>query len=150
MDEPEHPIAERIYQYRGTELLAVLYAPRLTTRDLSSWDCRYEIRGLDRDLRGTVQGVDSLQALGQGLQAIRLCLESLGAGLLWHRGQPGNTGIDRPISWIHGLRHARKMESIVRRETERAEAEMRARGQVLGGGLKIRQSLRRAAKRSPK
>ncbi len=147
MRESEHPIAERRYQYRGRQILAVLYAPRMTARERRAWDCTYEISGLDRELRGTVQGVDALQALSQGMQALRLRLESLGAGLLWQPGQPGNTGIDRPISWIYGLRHSRKMESIVRRETERTMAEMAEHGRVLGGDLKLRLSLRRAAKR---
>lgn len=92
-----------------------------------AWRCDYRIRGLGRSRTGRVTGDDGVHALQLALMHVRRQLEPFAARLTW-AGEPGELGLTESVPDYFGGAFRRRIEALVRRETE-AEAR-RLRGAV--------------------
>jgi len=104
---------------------------RPAERRAGEWTCVYRIRGLGRVRAGRVVGDDGLQALQLALAALRRELEPFAARLTW-TGEPGELGLPEFVPDYFGAEFRRRLESVVRRESE-AEAS-RLREAAVGKG----------------
>jgi hypothetical protein len=73
---------------------------------------------------GRAQGEDSLQALQLALSAVRQALEPFATRLTW-TGEPGELGLPEPIPDYFGGEFRRRLERLVRQETEREAARLK-------------------------
>ncbi len=82
------------------------------------WACAYRIRGIGRVRAGRTVGEDGVQALQLALSAVRQALDPFAAQLTW-TGEPGELGLPEPIPDYFGGEFRRRIERLVRQETER-------------------------------
>jgi hypothetical protein len=94
------------------------------SRRTGEWACAYRIRGIGRPRAGRAQGEDSLQALQRAVTAVRQALEPFAAQLTW-TGEPGELGLPEPIPDYFGGDFRRRLERLVRLETEREAARLK-------------------------
>lgn len=87
-------------------------------RRTGQWACAYRIRGIGRVRAGRAQGEDGFQALQLAFSAVRRALEPFAAQLTW-TGEPGELGLPEPIPDYFGGEFRRRLERLVRQETER-------------------------------
>jgi uncharacterized protein DUF6968 len=87
-------------------------------RRTGQWACAYRIRGIGRVRAGHAQGEDGFQALQLAFSALRRALEPFAAQLTW-TGEPGELGLPEPIPDYFGGEFRRRLERLVRQETER-------------------------------
>lgn len=113
----------------GRPVLVELDAP--LPRRSGEWACAYRIRGIGRVRSGRALGEDGVQALQLALAALRQALEPFAAQLTW-AGEPGELGLPEAIPDYFGGEFRRRLERLVRLETER-EAE-RLKDAALGPG----------------
>jgi hypothetical protein len=89
--------------------------------------CPFSIEGLgDRKLR-EAWGIDSMQALQNALQAIRIELASHANTLTWAGGQDGWLGFPKVIPDLFGPKFTQRLEKLVDRETDRFARTLEAR-----------------------
>ena len=93
-------------------------------RRTESWVCAYRIRGLGRLRAGRVTGTDGVEALLLALAALRRELEPFGPRLTWN-GEPGELGLPAAIPDFLGAEFRRRVENMVRAETERESRRLR-------------------------
>ena len=93
-------------------------------RRTGGWVCAYRIRGIGRVRAGRAQGEDALQALQLAVSAMRRALEPFAAQLTW-TGEPGELGLPEPIPDYFGGEFRRRLERLVRQETEREAARLK-------------------------
>src|SRR5829696_6130864 len=87
-------------------------------RPSGEWICNYRIGGLGRARAGRVIGADGLQALLLAVGAVRRELDSFGGRLTWD-GEPGELGLPEFVPEFLGGAFRRRVEAMVRTETER-------------------------------
>jgi hypothetical protein len=88
-------------------------------RATGDYFCPYTVEGLgDRTVR-EAWGMDSMQALQNALQAIRLDLTPHANGLSWAGGQDGWLGFPKVIPDLFGPAFTLRLEKLVERETDR-------------------------------
>ncbi len=122
---PSRIVATRIFRSSaGNEVIATVYDPVTTPPD--EWICEIRISGLAHEVVDRVRGVDSLQALMEALQCIRLHLNGAGEGLTWYGNEAGVFGIPRPIPDYYGVEIERHLEKLVSDEVIRLAKEKRA------------------------
>ena len=109
----------------GRPVVIEIDAPAEVPR--GAWRCDYRIRGLGRSRSGRVSGDDGVHALQLALTHVRRQLEPFAARLTW-AGEPGELGLTESVPDYFGGAFRRRVEALVRRETE-AEAR-RLRGAV--------------------
>ena len=73
---------------------------------------------------GRALGEDSLQALQQAVAAVRQALEPFATQLTW-TGETGELGLPEPIPDYFGGEFRRRLERLVRQETEREAARLK-------------------------
>jgi hypothetical protein len=100
----------------GRPVVMELDAP--VQRRTGEWACTYRIRGLGRPRAGRVQGEDGFQALQLAFAAVRRELEPFGPRLTW-TGEPGELGLPAAVPDFLGGEFRRRVEALVRAETER-------------------------------
>jgi len=100
----------------GRPVLVELDAP--VWRRTGEWACAWRIRGIGRARTGRALGEDGLQALQLALTAVRRSLEPFAERLTW-TGEPGELGLPEPIPDYFGGEFRRRLERLVRLETER-------------------------------
>jgi hypothetical protein len=123
-------IAERrlAEQVSGTVVRVSLGAPRPVT-DGADWECPFRIHGSGISRVEFGYGIDSMQALSDALQGIRVRLDESGLALGWKFG-PGRhdiwhdeTGFARSIPLVLGAALSRRLERLffreIRLETQR-------------------------------
>jgi hypothetical protein len=93
-------------------------------RRTGEWVCAYRIRGIGRVRAGRAQGEDSLQSLQLAIAAVRQALEPFAGQLTW-AGEPGELGLPEPIPDYFGGEFRRRLERLVRLETEREAARLK-------------------------
>jgi hypothetical protein len=81
------------------------------------WICLYRVRGLGRLRSGRAVGEDGLQALQLALAAVRRELEPFAARLTW-AGEPGELGLPENVPDYFGGEFRRRVEALVRQESE--------------------------------
>lgn len=90
--ENESIASRTLLDKAGRKVHVTLFRPQLDKQ--GDWECRIEI---DREGGAPIlragHGVDSLQALIQGIQAIRFSLDGKGRNLTWLRGARGHVGL---------------------------------------------------------
>ncbi|WNG62379.1 hypothetical protein F0U59_52550 [Archangium gephyra] len=111
-------------------------------RTTGDYFCPYTFEGLgDREVR-EAWGMDSIQALQNTLQAIRLELAPHADKLSWAGGQEGWLGFPKVIPDIFGPVFALRLEKMVERETDRfaraLESTHRRAGQPANEGRSTR------------
>lgn len=88
-------------------------------RTTGDYFCPYTLEGLgDRKVR-EAWGLDSVQALQNALQAIRLELTPHANNLSWAGGQDGWLGFPKVIPDLFGPTFTLRLEKLVERETDR-------------------------------
>jgi hypothetical protein len=100
----------------GRPVLIELDAP--IQRRSGEWMCVHRIRGIGRVRTGRAIGEDGVQALQLALAAVRQSLEPFAAQLTW-TGEPGELGLPEAIPDYFGGEFRRRLERLVRQETER-------------------------------
>ena len=100
----------------GRPVLIELDAP--VRRRSGEWACVHRIRGIGRVRTGRVLGEDGVQALQLAIAAVRQSLEPFAAQLTW-TGEPGELGLPEAIPDYFGGDFRRRLERLVRLETER-------------------------------
>jgi len=100
----------------GRPVLVEIDAPEQRTD--GEWTCTYRISGIGRSRTGRAAGDDALHALLLGCAAARRALEPFAAGLTWN-GEPGELGMPELIPDYFGGEFRRRVEQLVRTETER-------------------------------
>jgi hypothetical protein len=89
------------------------------------WRCAYRIRGVGRSRAGRVEGDDGIHALQLALARVRRELEPYAARLTW-AGEPGELGLTESVPDYFGGAFRRRVEALVRRETEAEARRLRA------------------------
>lgn len=87
-------------------------------RRRGAWVCAYRVRGLGRIRAGRATGTDSLEAVLLAIAALRRELEPFGGRLAW-AGEAGELGLPVAVPDFLGSAFRRRVEHIVRAETER-------------------------------
>jgi hypothetical protein len=87
-------------------------------RRSGEWACTYRITGLGRARAGRVAGEDGFQAIQLAFAAVRRELEPFGPRLTWI-GEPGELGLPAMVPDFLGGEFRRRVEAMVRAETER-------------------------------
>jgi uncharacterized protein DUF6968 len=107
----------------GQPVLLELETPR--ERRGGKWVCVYHIRGLGGARAGRAVGDDGLHALQLALGAARRELEPFAARLTW-AGEPGELGLSECVPDYFGGEFRRRVEALVRRESEVEASRLRA------------------------
>jgi len=130
MPDPEWLIMRRFSLLPGRQpVMLELSVPR--PRPQGQWVCLYRIRGLGRARTSRAVGDDGLHALQLAMAAVRRELEPFAGRLTW-AGEPGELGLPESVPDYFGGEFRRRVEALVRRESE-AEAE-RLRSAATGRG----------------
>jgi hypothetical protein len=88
-------------------------------RATGDYFCPFSIEGIgERKLR-EARGIDSMQALQNALQAIRLELAPHLGSLSWEGGQDGGLGFPKAVPDLFGPKFTQRLEGIVDREVDR-------------------------------
>jgi uncharacterized protein DUF6968 len=88
-------------------------------RATGDYFCPFSIEGLGAQKAREAWGIDSMQALQNALQAIRLELAPHANTLSWVGGQDGWLGFPKVIPDLFGPKFTRRLEALVDRETDR-------------------------------
>ncbi|HEX8822865.1 MAG TPA: hypothetical protein VF794_23260 [Archangium sp.] len=109
-------------------------------RTTGDYFCPFSIESLGNQKVHEAWGIDSIQALQNALQAIRLELAPHENSLEWEGGQDGWLGFPKVVPDLFGPRFTRRLEDLVERETERfargLEAASRQAASEPAGGRK--------------
>jgi hypothetical protein len=100
----------------GRPVVVELDAPG--RRRSGEWACTYRVRGLGRVRAGRTLGEDGFQAIQLAFAAVRRELEPFGPRLTW-TGEPGELGLPAAVPDFLGGEFRRRVEAMVRAETER-------------------------------
>jgi hypothetical protein len=114
-------IAERTLTIVGQEDSSARVRIGKPRKDRATGDyfCPYTLEGLgDRTVR-EAWGVDSIQALQNALQTIRLELTPHASNLSWAGGQDGWLGFPKVIPDLFGPTFSLRLEKLVDQETDR-------------------------------
>ena len=111
---------------RKAQTIAVRLGKPAKTRS-GDWRCRFEVSGVGVDESGVGWGVDSLQALQQGLEGLRAALDRTEQSLSWLGVKPANVTVPRSIPWQFGVEFASKLEALIETETTALGRSARAR-----------------------
>lgn len=106
----------------GRPVVIELDAP--VRRRSGEWACVHRIRGIGRVRTGRALGEDGIQALQLAIAAVRQSLEPFAAQLTW-TGEPGELGLPEAIPDYFGGEFRRRLERLVRLETEREAQRLR-------------------------
>lgn len=114
-------IAERVLLFTepGRTSARVRIGRPRKDRATGDYFCPYLLKGLGDQRVSEAWGVDSLQALQNALQAIRLALEPHVNHLRWEGGQDGWLGFPKAIPDLFGPKFTLQLEKWVERETDR-------------------------------
>jgi hypothetical protein len=116
--EAQGPLASRRLRLIPSGRPVVLELDVPLERRSGEWLCGYRIRGLGRTRASRVTGRDSLEALQLAVEALRRELEPFGPRLTW-TGEAGELGLPASIPDYFGGAFRRRLEQLVRLETER-------------------------------
>lgn len=114
-------IAERtltVGGQRGSSARIRIGKPR-KDRATGDYFCPYTLEGLGDRKVHEAWGVDSIQALQNALQAIRLELTPHASTLSWAGGEDGWLGFPKMIPDLFGPTFSLRLEKLVDRETDR-------------------------------
>ena len=130
MPDPEWFVSRRLSLLPGRQPVVLeLAAPH--ERRGGEWVCVYRIRGLGRARLGRAAGDDGLQALQLALSAARRELEPFSGRLTW-AGEPGELGLPECVPDYFGGEFRRRVEGLVRQESEAEARRLRAAAGVQG------------------
>jgi len=130
MPDPEWFVSRRLSLLPGRQPVVLeLAAPH--ERRGGEWVCVYRIRGLGRARLGRAAGDDGLQALQLALSAARRELEPFSGRLTW-AGEPGELGLPECVPDYFGGEFRRRVEALVRQESEAEARRLRAAAGVQG------------------
>jgi hypothetical protein len=109
------PIAERLLTTDGRAVTIAIYAPEPDPASPhGDWRCEFRLTGaLDADAYG--HGLDSLQALGNAIQGVRMYLDDSGLSLTWDGLEPGDHGVPRIVPQFFGRAFAKDIEDEIER-----------------------------------
>jgi hypothetical protein len=126
-DDTERVIAtRRLRTSAGSEVVATLLAP---VEADGEWECAFRITGLPNTVSERIRGVDSMQAIGLGIEGLRFYLERADDRLTWLDGEPGDLGFPRRIPPGFGVAVEKHLVQLVNDEIARlVEAKALARG----------------------
>ena len=138
MDAPEPVQQDGTRQTLATRRLTLVASGRPVDVEFDApvrrangeWTCGYRIRGIGRLRAGRAAGEDALHALLLACASARQLLEPFAAGLTWN-GEPGELGLPELIPDYFGGEFRRRVERLVREETEREARRLKAA--ALGG-----------------
>jgi hypothetical protein len=88
-------------------------------RTTGDYFCPFSLAGIGDQQVHEAWGIDSIQALQNALQAIRLELAPHENSLEWEGGQDGWLGFPKVVPDLFGPTFTRRLENLVERETER-------------------------------
>src|SRR3712207_1676313 len=88
-------------------------------RTTGDYFCPYTLEGLGDQKASEAWGMDSMQALQNALQGIRLALTPHANTLSWAGGQEGWLGFPKVIPDLFGPTFTLRLEKLVERETDR-------------------------------
>ena len=88
-------------------------------RATGDYFCPFSLEGLGDRTSREAWGIDSMQALQNALQAIRLALAPHASRLKWEGGQDGWLGFPKAIPDLFGPTFTQRLEGMVDREVER-------------------------------
>ena len=88
-------------------------------RATGDYICPVAIEGIGDRKLCQAHGIDSIQALQNALQAIRLELTPHTSSLRWEGGQDGWLGFPKPLPDLFGPTFAQSLEEMVDREVDR-------------------------------
>lgn len=88
-------------------------------RATGDYFCPYALEGLGDQKASEAWGMDSMQALQNALQSIRLELTPHARNLSWAGGQEGWLGFPKVIPDLFGPMFTLRLEKLVDRETDR-------------------------------
>jgi hypothetical protein len=118
------PLVSRRLQLLPGRQPVILEFERPDERGDGHWVCVYHIRGLGRARTSRVLGDDGLHALQLALAAARRELEPFAGRLTW-TGEPGELGLPETVPDYFGGEFRRRVEALVRRESEIEAARLR-------------------------
>ena len=84
----------------------------------TSWECRFLIEGMGAPIIGRAGGVDTLQALLQAVEGVRVGLEQTGHRFVWLDPQDG-----LGLPFLVPLSHGKRLEDRVRKIIDQDRAE---------------------------
>jgi len=114
-------MAERTLTRAGLEDALVHIRVGRPRKDRATGDyfCPFSLEGLGNRTNHEAWGIDSMQALQNALQAIRLALAPHVSSLKWEGGQDGWLGFTKAIPDLFGPTFTQRLEGMVDREVER-------------------------------
>lgn len=122
---PSRPLGTIIAERRltlvgdGRASLRIRVGKPRKDRATGDFFCPYSIDGLGDGQVGQAWGIDSMQALQNVHQAIRVELEPHAGTVQWEGGQEGWLGFPKVIPSLFGPEFTRHLEHLVERETDR-------------------------------
>ena len=119
------PIAVRQLQLVPSKRPVLLELDAPAPRPGGTWVCAYRIRGLGRVRAGRANGADGIEALLLAVEAVRRELEPFGPRLTW-TGEPGELGLPTAVPDFLGAEFRRRVERMVRAETERETSQLQS------------------------
>lgn len=129
---PSPWIAERTFMRRDTNSQVVVRIGRPEPYPESShgdWRCPFEIRGLDEDVIDFGFGIDTIGALQNTLNGIRLLLSRSKIPLRWELTKTNDIGFPFSIPTGYGIRFQRKLERHIEAEVKKRVREGRRKTQ---------------------
>ncbi len=94
-----------------------IFAPKLVRK--GEWRCRVQAVGTGKARKTTAYGVDSLQALINGVSALRALLGNFECELAWDDGELGDVGLPMQVPSVFGTLFTRRLESLIERQVEK-------------------------------
>jgi hypothetical protein len=101
---------------RRRSITVKLGAPHQTER--GTWRCPFYITGIGMGTPCYAGGVDSMQALQEALNGIRVILDQSKKHLSWVGGEAAELTFPRVVPWGFGAPLAKKLDSLIETEVE--------------------------------
>lgn len=108
----------------GQRLRASVGSPRWNGQE---WECPFRIRSARSSKTDYAYGSDSMQALANALEGIRVTLETSGR-FGWDGGLPNESGLGRQVPIGFGPAFAKRVDRFIDRECELYVERLKARG----------------------
>jgi len=104
---------------QGDSLARIRVGKPRKDRATGDYFCPFILVGVGEEKVRQAWGIDSMQALQNALQAIRIELAPHADNLRWEGGQEGWLGFSQTIPDLFGPKFTRHLEELVERETDR-------------------------------
>ncbi|WP_257457767.1 DUF6968 family protein [Archangium lipolyticum] len=125
---------------QGDSLARIRVGKPRKDRATNDYFCPFILLGVGEQKVRQAWGIDSMQALQNALQAIRIELASHADDLRWEGGQDGWLGFSQTLPDLFGPKFTRRLERLVGRETDRFARTLEAANQPikrLVGGKRV-------------